>query len=88
MGIFNWVFGGNAKKPQDEPWKEGVTKDYYENGQLKMEANYKDGKLEGVAKFYYESGQLELEGNYKNDKREGINKEYYECGQLKLERNL
>ncbi len=34
--------------------KEGVFKEYYENGQLREEVVYKNGKREvGVYKFYY-----------------------------------
>jgi antitoxin component YwqK of YwqJK toxin-antitoxin module len=59
-----------------------VRKLYYPNGQLKLEANFKDDKLEGI-KRYYESGKLKEEANYKDDKLEGIGREYYPSGQLK-----
>lgn len=64
-----------------------VRKEYYESGQLKLEANFKDGKQNGISKAYYESGQLEGEGNFKDGKAEGISKAYYESGQLKQEVN-
>lgn len=57
-----------------------MTKGYYENGNLKWESNYKNGKQEGKSKFYYKSGKLWTERNYKNNKREGISKTYYESG--------
>ena len=60
-------------------------KRHYENGQLKSEGNWKDGKMEGLWKYYYENGQLELEGNQKDGKTDGLWKKYYENGQLKYE---
>jgi antitoxin component YwqK of YwqJK toxin-antitoxin module len=41
---------------------EGAQKHYYQNGQLKLEATYKDGK-EDVFKEYYENGQIIDSGN-------------------------
>jgi antitoxin component YwqK of YwqJK toxin-antitoxin module len=45
--------------------KEGFFKNFHENGQLKKEGNFINGKKEGLYKTYYENGQLEFEGNYK-----------------------
>ena len=36
-----------------------VTKTCYDNGNLKQELTYDNGKLNGVQKEYYENGQLE-----------------------------
>ena len=60
----------------------GIIKLYYDNGALKWEANYKDGKLEGLSKGYYANGYLESEGNFKDYKLEGLLKLYYENGYL------
>jgi len=43
--------------------------DWYNNGQLKYEHNYKNGKLHGKCLGWYESGQLRYENNYKNGVR-------------------
>ena len=48
--------------------KEGFFKNFHENGQLKKEGNFINGKKEGLYKTYYENGQLEFEGNYKEGK--------------------
>ncbi|MBP5160976.1 MAG: hypothetical protein ILP11_02895, partial [Alphaproteobacteria bacterium] len=37
---------------------DGLCKEYYENGQVKSEYMYKDGKEDGLCKEYYENGQL------------------------------
>ena len=39
---------------------------WYENGQLKYRANWKNGKLDGLQEYWYENGQLQRRGNYKN----------------------
>lgn len=38
-----------------------ASKGYYENGELKFESNYVDGKLEGLCKEYYQNGKLKAE---------------------------
>jgi len=60
----------------------GIIKSYYENGALKEDIPYKDGKKKGLFKAYYENGALKSEGNYKDDKKEGLFKAYYENGDL------
>lgn len=48
-----------------------VEKKYYENGNIKEEITFKNGKREGPAKIYYENGALQIQGTYKNGKPEG-----------------
>ena len=50
----------------------GSSVSYYENGQLEVRENYKDGKVEGLYEGYYENGQLEERGNLKDGKEEGL----------------
>ena len=38
----------------------------YENGQKKVEINYKNGKKEGAWTYWHENGQKKSEENYKN----------------------
>ena len=38
--------------------REGLFKEYYENGDLKSKGNYKDDKGEGLFKRYYENGDF------------------------------
>ena len=59
------------------PEGNGVNKEYYENGTLKEEVSYNNGKLNGIFKEYYEDGSLKSEGNYNNGVLDGIVKEYY-----------
>ena len=53
---------------------------YWENGQLKSELSYKDGKLNGVAVWYYQNGEKELEAHYKNNVLDGPLLRWYENG--------
>ena len=39
---------------------------YHDNGQLKEEANYKDGKQDGLYQRWHSNGQLKEEGNFKD----------------------
>ena len=45
---------------------------YYENGQIAVEAEYKEGKKwNGTFVDYYENGQIRSEENYKDGERNG-----------------
>ncbi len=66
---------------------DGVSKQWYDNGQLRVEANYKDGKLDGVYKEWYDNGQLRVEANYKDGNRDGVYKQWHDNGQLRVEAN-
>ena len=60
-----------------------MRKEYYESGQLKTDANFKDGKQEGITRTYYESRKVETERNFKDGKPEGISKGYYKDGNVR-----
>ena len=50
----------------DKGEKEGIWKEFYENGLLKEEKNYLSGKLNGYFKIYNEEGKLVNALKYKN----------------------
>lgn len=60
---------------------------YYENGQLKEKAYYKNGKKEGKQVEYYESGAIKSISTYKNNIFNGQSKIYYENGNIQDEIN-
>lgn len=62
-----------------------IEKEYYPDGKLKVEAQYKDNFLNGNYKEYYQNGNLAVEENYKNGKLEGIKKVYFENGNIEWE---
>ena len=64
------------------PLKNGVDKEYYENGKIRKETPYVNGKREGAVKQYYPNGSLKSESMYRNNQSTGMTKTYYETGEL------
>ena len=56
-----------AKRIDDEV-KNDVVETYYDNGQLKSRANYKDDKLDGLHESWYKNGQPQESTMYKDGK--------------------
>ena len=66
----------NGKETTEERYE------YYENGQLWIRENYKDGQQHGLTELYYENGQLSIKGNFKNGEQHGLLKYFSEDGSL------
>ncbi|MDO8580301.1 MAG: hypothetical protein Q7S13_02355, partial [Candidatus Omnitrophota bacterium] len=73
------------KREFDESGKprEGVYKEYYDNGKIKSEGFYQDGRREGTFKGYHENGSLNFESEYKDSWPAGEMRTYHENGNLK-----
>ena len=68
---------------RDGPWK-----DYYNDGKLKSEGNYDNGKQTGLWKYYHQNGKIEQTGKFnKQGKPDGTWKWYFDTGQLLKEEN-
>ena len=67
---------------KDNGKKEGLWKEYYDDGSLKSEGNYKNDWKTGKWKYYYPNGQLEETGEYINGKPEGEWTWYFPSGKL------
>jgi antitoxin component YwqK of YwqJK toxin-antitoxin module len=65
--------------------KNGYYKEFYEDGELKIQANYKGGELSGIWTSFFETGEKEWEVDYYNGYKKGLYKQYYKNGELKLE---
>ncbi len=65
-----------------EERKEGLYKEYYEDGTIKREEHYKNGKLDGVQKDFDESGVLRQEISFVNGIEEGKQTSYDEQGKI------
>jgi hypothetical protein len=65
-------------------------KGWYEDGALRLDCTFPDGKNPGENKWWYNDGTLEMEFNYnyKDGKLRGIIKKWYKDGTLKEESNL
>ena len=57
-------------------------KEYYENGQLKYQSYYIDGKLDSSFYEYYSNGKIKREGFLKNDTAIGKWRYYDTLGKL------
>lgn len=77
------VYEINKDKPFD-----GVSKEFFYNGQLKIQVSYKKGKRHGDYKEYHSNGQLKESGLYKENKRVGLNEVYYEDGQIQIKKTF
>ena len=42
--------------------KNGLSTEWYENGQKEIEGTFKDGKPDGLSTLWYENGQKRQEG--------------------------
>ncbi len=57
--------------------KNGVERNFYPNGQLRYEIEYKDGEYHGSTKEYYPNGRMKTYCEYKNGKANGLFVSYY-----------
>jgi Family of unknown function (DUF5758) len=73
-----WIRGSRCHK-------EGLYREWHDNGRLELEFNCKDGELNGLYRRWYEDGTLSEETHCKDGKREGLHREYDWKGTLFLE---
>jgi antitoxin component YwqK of YwqJK toxin-antitoxin module len=52
----------------------GITKEFYESGEIKYKWNYKNNLLNGITKEFRENGKLKVEWKYENNLLNGISK--------------
>ena len=64
---------------------KGKVIEYHDNGKIKSESEYLNGKKNGNSKEYHENGKLKFDIEYINGKLKGKGKEYYQDGLLKFE---
>ena len=62
-----------------------VKKEFFENGQLKSEYQYRNDMKHGVAIVYYPNGTLKGEATFKNDELEGSVVSYFENGNMEIQ---
>lgn len=74
--------------------KQGIWKEFYEDGKLKEEKKYKDGEIDGYVKTYDKKGNLNTTQKFNNGKEVknapelatlDVYKDYYEDGTMKYE---
>ena len=73
-------------KGSDAPYT-GKMYGLYENGQKKLQGNYKNGKRDGLWVVWHENGQKKSEGNYKDGNQDGPITLWHKNGQKSQEVN-
>ena len=74
---YNRFYLTDKKKPFT-----GVCTSIYQNGNMKMERHYVEGKYHGDVIDYYDNGQIEMIREYKNHFINGFEKTYTKGGDL------
>ena len=69
-------------KLDDQGREQGLWREFYEDGKIKSEGNYKDGRREKEWNFYYNNGQVEQTGEYVKGKPSGEWIKYFSDGKL------
>lgn len=72
--------GSRVVEPSSDD--DGTQRTYWENGRLKSESHYVDGKLNGSFKTWYENGQVFQDGLYADDMMDGSWLIFYPDGSL------
>tara|TARA_B100000795_G_scaffold106349_1_gene78475 strand:- start:198 stop:1058 length:861 start_codon:yes stop_codon:yes gene_type:complete len=81
-------YNGNKKRtssyqPKSDGGKlYGPYKEFFLNGQIKLEVNYINGNKEGLMVIYYEDGLIKKRINYKKNKRHGLSETYHTINYL------
>ena len=81
------VRSGVSYLPNTQEPFSGFAKLVYENGQVEMLTQFKDGKENGPGTDWHENGQKAGENNFKDGKQDGLQDWWYENGQKRNELN-
>ena len=81
-----------AQEPKDEPLvvnpesmqsEDGIRSTFYEDGTLKEEVTYVNGRKNGLVRRWFGNGQLKCRGQMMNDRWNGVYEEWFENGESK-----
>ena len=75
-----------VKRTWKDGKRDGLSTEYYENGQKKWEGTWKDGLRDGLYTRWYENGQKMEQRTHKDGKRDGLGTWWYDNGQMKSEK--
>ena len=82
-GIWNYFFEDGAVKAQAYYEQgDGIYKQFYPSGELRMEGLNKDGKSQGNWIYFYETGEKQAEGEFVAGLRNGLWAFYHKNGQV------
>jgi len=77
----------NNNKTDNNIDNNGILKEWYDNGQLFLEFNMKNGIKNGVCKKWHNNGELMLIYNYTSGKLHGEQRKWYSNGNIKAQWN-
>jgi protein TonB len=77
--------GGLMYAPNDDEPYTGKVFDFHDNGQKKLDGNYRKGLMTGKWTYYHQNGQKESEGTYENGKKDSKWTYWNENGQKREE---
>jgi hypothetical protein len=60
--------------------RNGISRNFFDDGKISVEADYKDDKKDGVYKQFYKDGTLMKEIEYKEDQLNGFSKKFRDDG--------
>jgi len=90
-GQRDWKYGSgfyelqrlrNLYKHDTQKFEKETRKEYFKNGNVEIEENYLNGKLNGERKIWYPNGKLFCHQVYINDTLDGKSEWFYQSGQI------
>ena len=61
---------------------DGIVKEFFENGKVYFECEFKNGLRNGICKIYFENGKVSIEKFYKDGMLEGKARVFHPTGRL------
>ncbi len=87
----NWIYYSKNRKIAEEYFlkgiKNGMSKKYYDTGELMETADWVNGKQEGKYQILYKSGEPYLQCKMLDDKRHGMCLVHSQNGKMEMEAN-
>ncbi|MFT7233637.1 MAG: antitoxin component YwqK of YwqJK toxin-antitoxin module [Cyclobacteriaceae bacterium] len=88
-GIWNFLYEeGSLKAQAYYDHGNGIYKEFYPTGTLKMEGHNEDEESEGLWTYYFDTGEKEAEGKFVDGLRDGYWQHFHKNEQLAAEGNF
>ena len=80
----SWENYGQKRKVVDylDGTKDGLSTEWYENGNIEVQRTFKNGELDGLNTQWYENGQKKVQGIFKDGKQVRSPKKWNEDGSV------
>jgi len=84
-----WILLSGDRKVAEESYldgqKNGLSRSYYQSGELFGETEWKNGQQHGKSRFFFKEGKPYLEMMYASGKRNGYCISYFQNGAMEME---